>query len=64
MIPAGVAPDRSASAEARWMTGPSMTGSENGIPISIASAPASARARTTSSQSCPRPPVTYGTSSL
>ena len=58
MIPDGVAPDPSASAEACWMTGPSMTGSEKGIPISMASAPAAAIARTTSSQSRPRPPVT------
>ena len=34
------------------------------MPISIASAPASATARTTSSQPAPRPPVTYGTRSL
>ena len=58
MIPDGVAPELSASAEARWMIGPSMTGSENGIPISIASAPAAPIARTTSTQSRPSPPVT------
>ena len=33
-------PPRSASADASWITPPSITGSENGIPTSIASAPA------------------------
>ena len=41
-IPGGVAPAASARSEASWMTGPSMTGSENGMPTSMASAPASA----------------------
>ncbi len=64
MIPPGVVPARSARSLASWITGPSITGSENGMPTSMASAPAAASARTTSSQSSPRPPVTYGTSSL
>src|ERR1700687_1554174 len=46
------------------MVGPSMTGSENGIPISTASAPADTMARSTSRQCSPSPPVTYVTSSL
>src|SRR5438067_2157571 len=41
-----------------------MIGSENGIPISMASAPASATARTTSHHAPPSPPVTYGTSNF
>src|SRR3954451_20507827 len=63
-MPAGVAPMSSARCDASWIVRPSITGSENGIPISIASAPAAATARTTSSQAAPRPPVTYGTSSF
>src|SRR6478672_949413 len=63
-IDAGVAPISSARCDASWIVRPSITGSENGIPTSMASAPASATARTTSSQPRPRPPVTYGTSSL
>ena len=43
---------------AAWITGPSITGSLKGTPISMASAPASATARTTSAQSDPSPPVT------
>src|SRR6185437_4145212 len=46
------------------MVSPSITGSENGMPISMASAPAAAMARTTSSHPEPRPPLTYGTRSL
>src|SRR4051812_18483577 len=61
---AGVAPRSSARRDASWMVRPSITGSENGMPTSIASAPASAIARTTSSHPEPSPPVTYGTSSL
>src|SRR3954469_2636753 len=61
---AGVAPRSSARRDASWMVRPSITGSENGMPTSIASAPASATARTTSSHPEPSPPVTYGTSSL
>src|SRR3954468_6726721 len=57
----GVAPRRSARCDASWTTGPSITGSENGIPTSTASAPASAMARTTSTHSPSMPPVTYGT---
>ena len=57
-IPAGVAPCWRARIDAAWMVGPSITGSENGMPISMASAPAAATARTTSTQSGPRPPVT------
>ena len=53
----GVAPDCKAFSDASWMTGPSITGSENGMPISMASAPASATARTVSTQSVPSPPV-------
>src|SRR5215207_8734744 len=64
MTPAGVAPRSRARRDASWMVRPSITGSEKGMPTSMASAPASAMARTTSSQPEPRPPVTYGTSSL
>src|SRR6476661_52942 len=60
---AGVAPLASARSDASWIVGPSITGSENGMPISIASAPASASARTTSIQPG-RPPVAYGTSNF
>src|SRR5262245_12317755 len=63
-IPGRFAPAAKAASEASWIVGPSITGSENGMPTSMASAPASANARTTSVQSSPRPPVTYGTSSL
>ena len=56
----GVAPAASARSEASWMIGPSMTGSEKGMPISIASAPASVAARTMSSQPG-SPPVRYTT---
>ena len=41
----GVAPPSSAACDACWITGPSITGSENGMPISIASAPLAAAAR-------------------
>ena len=41
----GRAPASSASRDASWITPPSITGSENGIPTSIASAPASSSAR-------------------
>ncbi len=46
-----------------WITGPSITGSENGMPISTASAPFAAAARIASCQPG-YPPVMYGTSSL
>ena len=36
---------RSAHSDARWMSGPSAMGSENGMPTSIASAPARSNAR-------------------
>ena len=42
-----------ADPDARWIVGPSITGSEKGTPTSTASAPASATARTTSTQSSP-----------
>ena len=58
-----VAPASSAFCEASWMTGPSITGSLNGMPISIASAPAATAARSACCQPG-RPPVMYGTSSL
>ena len=41
----GVMPAARARSFASWMTGPSMTGSENGMPTSMASAPATAAAR-------------------
>src|SRR6267378_7609490 len=44
--PARVVPALSARSEARWIVGPSASGSLNGTPSSITSAPASARART------------------
>ena len=58
MMPAGVAPISMARREASWMVRPSITGSEKGMPTSMASAPAAATARTTSSQADPSPPVT------
>src|SRR6266540_4167923 len=57
----GVAPSSSARREASWITGPSITGSENGIPTSIASAPASSSPRSSSASTPASPPVTYGT---
>ena len=42
--PPSVAPARSASVPAAWMTGPSASGSENGTPSSTRSAPPSAYA--------------------
>ena len=61
----GVAPARERLlADASWMTGPSMTGSENGMPISMASAPASATARTTSAQSVAEPAGDVGDEQL
>ena len=64
ITPIGVAPRSSARWLASWIVRPSMIGSENGMPTSTASAPASTTARTTSCHSRPSPPVTYGTSSL
>src|SRR6185503_7738138 len=57
----GVAPSSSARRDASWITGPSITGSENGIPTSIASAPASSSPRSSASSTPASPPVTYGT---
>jgi len=53
----GVAPAPRASSLAAWIVGPSITGSEKGIPTSMTSAPAAATARMVSTQSPPRPPV-------
>src|SRR6185436_16313269 len=58
---AAVAPSSSARREASWMTGPSMTGSENGIPTSIASAPAPASPWRNAGVTSGRPPVAYAT---
>src|SRR6266404_315695 len=46
ITPASVVPDFRERSDARWMVGPSASGSLNGTPSSITSAPASARART------------------
>ena len=56
--PAGVVPRSSACNDACWTTGPSIIGSEKGMPTSMASAPAAARAWTTCTQSGDIPPVT------
>ena len=56
--PRGVVPRSRARTDASWMVGPSIIGSEKGMPTSMASAPASATAWTTSSQSADMPPVT------
>ena len=53
----------SASSEDSWMTGPSITGSENGMPTSMPSAPACATASTMWVQPA-SPPVRYGTRHL
>ena len=53
----------SASCDACWITGPSITGSENGMPTSTASAPGGRRPSIASIHPA-RPPVMYGTSSL
>ncbi len=53
-----VAPRLIAVADACWMTGPSSIGSENGSPISTASAPASVIAASRSVQSDRIPAVT------
>ncbi len=57
MIPCGVAPSARARSEASWIVGPSITGSENGMPSSMASAPEAAQASTARSQPG-YPPVT------
>ena len=62
--PRGCVPAASARSVARWMTGPSASGSENGTPTSSTSAPAPARATSTCLE-CSRsgsPAVTYVTS--
>src|SRR4249920_1075152 len=64
MVPStldGVAPSTSARRAASWITGPSMTGSEKGIPTSIASAPAPSSPCSSSASTPSSPPVTYGT---
>src|SRR5580765_7955595 len=55
-------PWRRAHSEARWMSGPSAIGSENGTPTSTASAPARSTARSSSSvrSSDGNPAVRYG----
>ena len=53
-----VAPRLIAVADACWMTGPSTIGSENGSPISTASAPASIIAASSPVQSARIPAVT------
>ena len=60
----GVVPRSRARTDASWMTGPSIIGSENGMPTSTASAPAATTAWTTSTQSSVIPPITYGTRSF
>ena len=57
-IPSGVVPRSRARSEASWMVGPSIIGSEKGIPTSMASAPAPASASTVSNQWSSMPPVT------
>ncbi len=52
------APRLIAASDACWMTGPSSIGSENGSPISTASAPASIIASSRSVQSARTPAVT------
>jgi len=47
----GVVPAASEASAASWMTGPSITGSEKGIPTSTASAPAATTASRVASQS-------------
>src|SRR6516162_1248174 len=59
-----VVPERNARSLARWIAGPSATGSLNGTPSSITSAPAPIAANTTSLVVCKSgsPQVTYATS--
>jgi hypothetical protein len=56
--PPGVVPAASDATEACWMTGPSIIGSEKGMPTSTASAPAAATASTTSIQFGTMPAIT------
>ncbi len=57
-IPSGVVPRSRARSEPPGWSGPSIIGSEKGMPTSMASAPAPASASTVSSQSSSIPPVT------
>src|SRR6266478_2838239 len=63
MTPASVVPDLRARSDARWMVGPSASGSLKGTPSSITSAPASASASTNFSvaSSDGSPAVMYAT---
>ena len=54
----GVVPRPRAVTEASWITGPSIIGSEKGIPTSTASAPAATTAWRTRTQSSLIPPMT------
>ena len=49
----GVMPAASAAWAARWITGPSASGSENGMPTSIAVAPAATAAAAAAGRSSP-----------
>src|SRR5919201_5906025 len=62
--PCSVAPAASARVPAAWITGPSASGSENGTPSSIRSAPASAQARPIAIEvrRSGKPPIMYGIS--
>ena len=62
--PSTVAPAASAFVPASWMTGPSASGSENGIPSSNRSAPASAYAWPIAfdASMSGKPPMRYGIS--
>src|SRR3990172_3748057 len=58
---AGRAPACRARLDASWITPPSITGSEKGMPTSIASAPACSSPRRSSASTPGSPPVTQGT---
>src|ERR671935_1359499 len=62
--PCSVAPVASARVPAAWITGPSASGSENGTPSSITSAPASAQASPMAVEAFRfgNPPIMYGIS--
>src|SRR5436190_7484636 len=62
--PSSVAPPASARVAAAWITGPSASGSENGTPSSIRSAPASTYASATAiaARASGKPPMRYGIS--
>ena len=53
----GTVPRCSARSAASWITGPSIIGSENGIPTSTASAPAATTAARVWPQSSVMPPI-------